>query len=218
MTRTSERRPTFLLAAAAFAVTTALSVSVASAQGADQVMNGSFDAGTAPWWWTANSPAGVVDGQLCATVPAGTVNPWDAIIGQNDIPLISGESYSLTFTASATAAVSVRANVQLADPPFTPELSRPVSLGSAPQQFSFTFTSLTDTPAGQVAFQIGGAAESWSFCMDDVSLIGGVPPPVFEPDTATCRADRSGPTSSPTRPARCRGSSATGPAPPSPPA
>jgi len=185
MTRSSHRRISSLLVAtvAAALALTGLSTSPAMAQGADQVVNGSFDSGTAPWWWTGNSPAAVADGQLCATVPAGTVNPWDAIIGQNDIPLISGESYALTFTASATAQVSVRANVQLADPPFTPEISQAVLLGPEPQQLSFTFTSQTDTQTGQVAFQIGGAAESWSFCIDDVSLIGGVAPPVYQPDT-----------------------------------
>src|SRR5882762_10508915 len=58
----------------------------------NQVQNGTFDSGTDPWWWTGNAPASVVNGQLCATVPGSTTNPWDAIIGQNDIPLINGES------------------------------------------------------------------------------------------------------------------------------
>jgi endoglucanase len=180
MSRNFRRR--FFCLAAILAVA-GLSLSDASAQGADQVVNGSFDAGTAPWWWTGNAPASVVDGRLCATVPAGTVNPWDAIIGQNDIPLISGESYALSFTASATTDVGVRANVQLADPPFTAEISQVVILGPTPQTFTFSFTSRVDTDAGQVAFQIGGADASWGFCVDDVSLIGGVEPPTYEPDT-----------------------------------
>ncbi|MGH1555048.1 cellulase N-terminal Ig-like domain-containing protein [Streptomyces sp. L7] len=28
-----------------------------------------------------------------------------------------------------------------------------------------------------------GSADAWHFCMDDVSLLGGVPPEVYEPDT-----------------------------------
>src|SRR5689334_12581931 len=64
------------------------SVSTAlAAEPAEQIVNGTFDAGTAPWWWTGNSPASVVNGQLCAAIPGGTVNPWDAIVGQNDLHL-----------------------------------------------------------------------------------------------------------------------------------
>ena len=37
---------------------------------------------------TSRSPSS--DGRLCADVPGGTVNPWDAIIGQNDIALVDG--------------------------------------------------------------------------------------------------------------------------------
>ncbi|MGW3400787.1 glycoside hydrolase family 9 protein, partial [Streptomyces zhihengii] len=51
-----------------------------AAEGVEQIVNGDFSAGTAPWWWTANSPAAVTDGELCADIAGGTANPWDAII------------------------------------------------------------------------------------------------------------------------------------------
>ena len=35
----------------------------------------------------------------------------------------------------------------------------------------------------QVAFQIGGSDEPWTFCLDNVALLGGAEPPVYEPDT-----------------------------------
>jgi endoglucanase len=178
------RRTLAVTAAAALAVT-GLTVSApsASADEVEQVKNGTFDDGTAPWWWTSNATPTVVDGQLCAPVPGGTANPWDAIIGQNDIPLINGESYTLSFTASATIPRSVNANVQLADPPYTAEISQPTLLSETPQTFSYTFTSATDTDRGQVSFQIGGSAEPYTFCVDNVSLLGGVEPPVYTPDT-----------------------------------
>ncbi|MGH1555049.1 carbohydrate binding domain-containing protein [Streptomyces sp. L7] len=50
---------------------------------------------TAPWWTTSNVTAGLSDGQLCADVPGGTTNRWDAAVGQNDITLVKGESYKL---------------------------------------------------------------------------------------------------------------------------
>jgi endoglucanase len=185
MIRTRGRAVALLAAAvsAALAVT-GLTASAAQADEVEQVKNGTFDSGgTDPWWWTGNVPASVVDGQMCAAVPAGTVNPWDAIIGQNDIPLISGESYTLSFTASASINKTISANVQLADPPFTAEIAQPTMLSPAPQTFSYTFTSVQETARGQVAFQIGGANQPWTFCVDNVSLLGGVAPPVYVPDT-----------------------------------
>jgi endoglucanase len=185
MIRTRGRAVALLAATVSAALTvTGLTASTAHAQEVDQVSNGTFDNGsTDPWWWTSNVPASVVDGQMCADVPAGTVNPWDAIIGQNDIPLIAGESYALSFTASATISKSISANVQLADPPFTAEIAQPTLLSPAPQTFTYTFTSAQETDRGQVAFQIGGATEPWTFCVDNISLLGGVEPPVYVPDT-----------------------------------
>ncbi|RSM88757.1 glycosyl hydrolase family 5 [Kibdelosporangium aridum] len=155
----------------------------AEAEPAEQITNGGFDAGTAPWWWTANAPAAVVDGRLCATVPEGTVNPWDASIGQNEIDLVAGEPYVFAFTASASTPVTIRANVQLSDPPYTPQLSQQVSLTAADSRAEFRFTSSVDTAKAQVTFQIGGSPTAFTFCVDNVSLAGGTAPPPYIPDT-----------------------------------
>ncbi|GAA4248999.1 cellulase [Dactylosporangium darangshiense] len=173
----------FPIAVAAALLIVPLTASAAHADGPEQIVNGTFDSGTDPWWWTGNSPASVVDGRLCATIPAGTTNPWDAIIGQNAISLQAGESYRLAFTASGSIPVTVRANVQLADPPYTQEISEAPALSPEPKDFSYTFTAAADTTAGQVAFQVGGSASAWTFCVDNVSLQGGAPPPVYVPDT-----------------------------------
>ncbi|WP_433081025.1 glycoside hydrolase family 9 protein [Dactylosporangium sp. CA-052675] len=171
------------IAIAAALLVVPLSASVAHADPAEQVVNGTFDNGTDPWWWTGNSPASVIDGRLCANIPAGTTNPWDAIIGQNAITLQAGESYRLAFSASASVPVTVRANVQLADPPYTQEISEAPQLTPQPQDFGYTFTAAADTTGGQVAFQVGGSASAYQFCVDNVSLQGGAPPPVYVPDT-----------------------------------
>jgi endoglucanase len=171
------------IAIAAALLLVPLSASVAYADPAEQIVNGTFDSGTDPWWWTGNSPAAVVDGRLCANIPAGTTNPWDAIIGQNAVTLQAGESYRLAFSASASVPVTVRANVQLADPPYTQEISEAPQLTPAAQDFSYTFTAAADTTGGQVAFQVGGSAAAYTFCVDNVSLQGGAPPPVYVPDT-----------------------------------
>jgi endoglucanase len=173
--------PTF--AAIAALVGGFLTAPTATADPVELIRNGTFDSGTAPWWWTGNAPAAIADGKLCAEVAGGTVNPWDAIIGQNDLTLQAGESYELSFDASASVPVGVLAKVQQQTEPWPERLSRPAVLGPDPQHFSFAFTSTVDSGIEQVAFQVGGSATPWTLCLDNVSLIGGTPPPVYVPDT-----------------------------------
>ncbi|GAA0797901.1 glycoside hydrolase family 9 protein [Spirilliplanes yamanashiensis] len=159
---------------------------VSSAAHADEVeliANGTFDDGTAPWWSTPNVRVTGVDGRLCAEVPAGTVASYDAIVGLDAVPLVAGERYRLTFSASADAARQPRVLVQLPVDPFTPYVEVRPQLGATPVDVRHTFTSTVDLPAAQVQFQLGGAAEAWTFCLDDVSLLRGVGPDIHQPDT-----------------------------------
>jgi endoglucanase len=172
-----------LVLTAVTALSGAGAVGVGQAEGPELIHNGTFDNGTAPWWWTASAPASVADGKFCAQVAGGTVNPWDAIVGHNDITLQNGESYALSFDASSSVPVGVLAKVQQQTDPFTERLSRPTTLGPAMQHFSYTFTSSVDSAIEQVAFQIGGSTTPWTLCLDNVSLTGGAPPPVYVPDT-----------------------------------
>ncbi|ARI55328.1 glycosyl hydrolase family 5 [Streptomyces sp. S8] len=149
------------------------------------IVNGDFSAGTAPWWSTANSPVTVLDGRLCADVPAGTANPWDAIIGQNGLSLTAGAAYTLSYTATATEPVTIRTNVQMATEPWTTELATARQIGTTAAQVTETFTAGADHGAAQLVFQVGGGAEAVTFCVDDVSLRGGSAPPPYEPDTGS---------------------------------
>lgn len=143
----------------------------------ERVLNGTFDTTKAPWWSSGNTPSRVDGGRLCADVPAGTVNPWDSMLGENDIPLEAGQSYTLKFTATATADVTIRAGLGLAVAPSTTMFSKSAAVTSTPKAFTFTGTSSLSTLRGQVNFQFGGAAKPYTFCVDDVSLTGGVIPP-----------------------------------------
>src|SRR5690606_25798838 len=112
------RRLTALLAA----TLTAAALSTTSAQadeGPEQIVNGTFDNSTASWWCTPNIELGVEDGRLCVNVPGGTTNPWDVIIGQNDIPLVAGETYAFSFFGIATPSRTIRTLVQLPVDPWT---------------------------------------------------------------------------------------------------
>ncbi|MFE7760802.1 glycoside hydrolase family 9 protein [Streptomyces sp. NPDC057438] len=181
-----KRRRTSLLALTALlaAALTALPGGPAQADEVEQVKNGSFDTTTAPWWTTGNVTAGLTDGRLCADIPGGTTNRWDAAVGQNDITLVKGESYRFTFSASGTPQGNVlRAIVGLSVDPYDTYFEVSPQLNISGDSYTYTFTSPVDTTQAQVGFQVGGNANPFTFCMDDVSLLGGVPPEVYEPDT-----------------------------------
>ncbi|MFI7443451.1 glycoside hydrolase family 6 protein [Nonomuraea indica] len=156
------------ITASALAVLSATTAGAAAAA-PELVVNGTFANGTAPWWNSANTSMTVDAGRLRVTVPGGTANPWDAMIGQNAITLAQGKSYTLSFDASASTSVSAVTTVQLADAPYTNTLTRSIALTTASKRFSFPFTSGLATSAGQVSFQLGKNA-GFTFFVDNVSL------------------------------------------------
>ncbi|MFJ4325586.1 glycoside hydrolase family 9 protein [Streptomyces tricolor] len=173
--------PLTALLAVAF---TALPARQAGADEVEQVRNGTFDAGTEAWWTSSNVTAGLDGGRLCADVPGGTANRWDAAVGQNDITVAKGESYRFSFAASGLPEGHVvRALVGLQTEPYDTWYEASPQLSPDGSTYSYTFTSPVDSAQAQVAFQVGGAAEPWRFCVDDVSLLGGVAPEPYEPDT-----------------------------------
>ncbi len=158
----------------------------AADEGPELIVNGDFSAaGTDPWWWTEDNPATVVDGQLCADVPAGTANPWDAIVGQNDLPIEAGETYALRYTATASTPVTIRTNVQQAVEPWAQFFASADQITDTAQSFEHIFTATAGDEAAQLAFQIGGSDTAYTFCVDDVSLRGGAERPPYDPDTGS---------------------------------
>lgn len=141
---------------------------------AELVVNGTFGGTTtAPWWSGPNTASRVDAGRLRVDVAGGTVNPWDAPVGQDGIALVSGQAYTLSFTASATASATVRATVQLGTSPYTAPLDQRIALDATPRRFSFPFTSSLTTSGGQVTFQLGGRSGAFTVYLDDISLTTG---------------------------------------------
>ncbi|WP_342380594.1 glycoside hydrolase family 6 protein [Myxococcus stipitatus] len=146
---------------------------VVSAGLAELVVNGDFSGGSvAPWWSGPNTQSVVENGRLRVNVTGGTANPWDAPMGQDGIALVNGQSYTLAFTASASAPVTVRVTAQLGTAPYTAPLDQRITLDGTPRSFSFPFTSNLGTTAGQVTFQLGGAG-AFSAFLDNISLSTG---------------------------------------------
>jgi endoglucanase len=150
--------------------------------GNEQISNGTFDTTTDPWW-TAGTTMSLVDGGACAQVPGGTKNPWDVMVGLNAIRLDAGAAYKVAFFAKGTPPRPMRSVVGLAVSPYTVYNEAAPALTEAGDSYSYTFTAPADTADGQVSFQLGGNAEPWTFCMDNVSLVGGTPPEPYLPDT-----------------------------------
>ncbi|HZB33995.1 MAG TPA: glycoside hydrolase family 9 protein [Streptosporangiaceae bacterium] len=187
MTRPTGRRARAFIAGCAAAILVLASQSIVSPARAEdppeQLKNGGFDNGAAGWFTYGTTDVGAGDGRLCTTVPGGLANPWDAGVGQNDVPLVNGSSYTLSFDASADPGSSFRANVQLGVDPFTSFFSRDIPLTADTQHFEFTFTASADTTAAQMVFHVGANPANYRLCVDNVSLRGGKPPVPFEPDT-----------------------------------
>jgi len=133
------------------------------------ILNGNFNSGTTSWWNGANTQSRVENGQWRLDVPSGTANAWDAIAGQSGIPLASGQAYTLSFTVSASASVSIRTTVQLESAPFTATLDKQVAINGTARRYSFPFTSSVSSAQGQVTFQIGGRG-ALTVRLDDISL------------------------------------------------
>ncbi|MEU7875373.1 glycoside hydrolase family 9 protein [Dactylosporangium sp. NPDC049140] len=149
----------------------------------EKVFNGTFDGNDTAGWFAADADMATADGRLRVQVPAGRRQPFDVIVGQNDIPLERGAQYNISFTASASRPVTIRTQVQLSDEPYTATWSQDVGLDTGRQQYRYSFTSNLDTDRGQVSFQLGGSDASWTFTLDDVSLVGGEPQEAYVPDT-----------------------------------
>ncbi|WP_327588069.1 glycoside hydrolase family 6 protein [Nonomuraea sp. NBC_00507] len=185
------RSLTRVMAITASAVTAlSLAAAVPAVAAPQLVVNGTFAAGTAPWWKSANTSMAVDAGRLRVNVTGGTANPWDAMIGQNGIALAKGTAYTLSFDAAASAQVSAVTTVQLADSPYTRTLTKTISLGTTSKRFSFPFTSSLGTSTGQVSFQLGKNA-GFTFHVDNVSLTETTPSPT--PTATTSPKPGSGP-------------------------
>ncbi len=162
----------------------ALAVQPAMAAGPEQVVNGTFDDDLAGW--EAYPGPAVVDGRGCITVPTGAA-AYSAALTQ-DVAIVAGETYELSFTALADPATSGNVRVIIqggADVNYAAYLpaERP-ALAPTAQTFSYTFTPTSSNPSAQLAFQQDVAnTAAYRLCIDDVSLTGGAEREAYAPDT-----------------------------------
>ncbi|MDM7832729.1 glycoside hydrolase family 9 protein [Cellulomonas edaphi] len=140
---------------------------VATANPIDTVHD--FADGPQGWYsYGGDSSSSVEDGEFCVVVPAGTTNPWDVAAQHDGVVFAAGQPLTASFTAHATADVSVplRAGIGYPD-----DVSSSVALTSAPTAYSFTWTP-GFAGTGNTSFQLGAQASDYTFCLDDFSISG----------------------------------------------
>lgn len=145
---------------------------------AELLANGSFGGDLAPWWTTATVAAEVGESGACLDILDAGANPWDAILGQHEIPVVAGGAYTLSFKARAEDALTVKVILQENGGDYTPYFATDVAL-SPETEYSYEFTADATDPAATFQFQLGGSAETM-VCLDDVSLLGRASEPVTE--------------------------------------
>jgi len=149
----------------------------------------SFAESLGPWSLYGTSDPVFADGRMCVDLPGGQVNPWDAGLVYNGVPVEEGQNYVLSFTASSDPATPVRALVGEGGGAYRTVLDQgavPLTAELAAHEYAFTagLTFPADGSApGQVAIQLGKST-AYTFCISDVSLVtSATPPPVYQPDT-----------------------------------
>ncbi|MBL7261163.1 glycoside hydrolase family 9 protein [Paractinoplanes lichenicola] len=150
----------------------------------DQVTNGTFDTGVAPWVAYGGSSGSLrpVDGQACVDTGTGTVNPWDSMLALPYLRIQNGVSYTLTFSARTTTPIPVTVVFQQNSPTYSTVLATTTTVPTGLTTYTLTGLGKGDFADGQLGFQFGGQART-TFCLDDVGLVGGEPFPPYVPDT-----------------------------------
>jgi endoglucanase len=156
----------------------------ARAAGPEQIINGTFDNGLVGW--TAYPTSSVVDGRGCISVPAGT-GAYGAAVSQQ-VALQAGETYELSFDIASAPATNGYVRVVIQSGPdlnYTQFLTaQKFEIPSTSTTKSFTFTASADYPNADVLFQQDvGNDVAYQLCLDNVSLTGGAPPEVYQPNT-----------------------------------
>ena len=168
------RRRARTAALSAGVTTAALVVAAAVAPGASADPLESphdFSNGQQGWFsYGGGSSSSVVDGELCVVVPAGTTNPWDVAAQHDDVAFEAGGTYTVSFSAHATAPVSVNLRAGIGWPD---DVSSTVALTPDKQDYAFSWTP-EFSGDGNLSFQLGAQAEDYTFCLDDFQLSGDV--------------------------------------------
>jgi endoglucanase len=141
---------------------------------ANLITNGDFSNGTTGWTPSAWSPDGgaagapsVQDGVFTFAVTNGGTDTWNVQVFQTAVPFVKGNSYTVSFDASASQARSIKVYANQG------ALDKTQNLGTTSAKYTFTFVS-DSTESGKLSFDIGGPGSAGTTVMlDNVSIMTG---------------------------------------------
>jgi endoglucanase len=144
---------------------------------------------TLPWMPLFLEPATgdtfVKDGGYCARIDHPGKNAWDVQLRHREMTIEKGHTYSVRYTAWASAPIRVRAQIGMSGPPYANYWSDVPELATSRKAFTGNFTaSAADDPTAELAFHLGdpSAKGPVTVCIDDVHLTDpAFTPPVKAP-------------------------------------
>jgi endoglucanase len=113
------------------------------------------------------------DGALCARIDQPGKNAWDVQLRHREMTIQKGHTYSVRYSAWASAPIRVRAQIGMSGAPYTGYWSDTPALGTSRQEFTGSFTSTApDDPSAEFAFHMGdpGLKGPATVCIDDLHL------------------------------------------------
>ncbi len=146
---------------------------------ANQLQNGDFSNGTNGWWSATNNGAThtmAVNAaqELCHTISAPGIDPWDIVVGQDNLNMVSGQWYEIAFDAYASVDRTINFKTGLGSAPYTDYFVTTANLTTTPQRITVAFNNVVSDPATQFQFHLGGTAGE--VCIDNVSVMTTIEP------------------------------------------
>jgi beta-glucanase (GH16 family) len=161
------------------ATPTKTATSLPPVSGANLLSNPSFETWNAPWGFRndlgatfsqdTSTAANGSHASFKASLPTNSSSqPWVVSVNQSNLALNSGQSYTLSFWAKASASRPIRAVVQGQNSPYTAYTTQTANLSTAWARYTFTFTQPTGTTTAMLNFNLADATGSvW---IDEVTL------------------------------------------------
>ena len=111
----------------------------------NMLLNGDFSDGTSHWDFVVISPAeancSVQNGEYVISITHGGISAWDVHVQQSHLMIENGSSYHVSFDAYAESARQIIPFVAMISEPWTIYGgNRAVTLGTAKQTYTYTFT------------------------------------------------------------------------------
>jgi Carbohydrate binding domain/Glycosyl hydrolase catalytic core len=205
LTRLFQFTATLALIVIAFVVVVAGNVAPA----ATLIGNGSFEntgsGWLSPWYFAVKSGGAGTVSQTSATSAHGSysalvnvsqasqTSPWLVQLSQSRLVLASGQTYTVSFAAKASASRSLDVVLQQTASPYAVRLERRVGLSTAWQTLTIPYSATVSDSDASLHFNI--AAATGTVWIDNVSIVSA--PPTPRPSASTTPAPTAAPTATP---------------------